>query len=196
MNNMNKTMSLVAALSASMLFAGCSENKTNTNAASSSTVLTFPETIVLKEKPDGAISVKKALAKIEKGKEITVSGRIAGSNCFDNELAIFSLTQKTASKPESTACEKIATESTESGCTASVTGKCKKNAPVLLIQYKGKDGKVVRSTFDGFKGLQKNIAVVVTGSVDYISTDKSLVVNLKGFYILPKNHKTGQIPLE
>lgn len=184
MNNMNKTMSLVAALSASMLFAGCSENKTNTNAASFSTVLTFPETIVLKEKPDGAISVKKALAKIEKGKEITVSGVIAGSNCFDNELAIFSLTQKTTSESGSTACKKI---DTESGCTASVTGKCKKNAPAVLIQYRGKDGKVVRSTFEGYKGLRKNIAVVVTGSVDDISTDKSLVINLKGLYVFPEN---------
>lgn len=168
---MNKTMLFTAVLSASMFFAGCSENKTNTNTVSSSAVSSFPETIVLQEKPENAISINDALVKIEKGKKIAVSGIIGGKNCFDSELAIFSLTQKIIP---------------DSDCTAAITGKCKKGTPAVLIQYKGKDGKVIKRTLEGFKGLRENIAVVVSGSIDDISTDKYLVINLEGFYILPE----------
>ena len=169
---MNKTILLATVLSASMLFAGCSDNKTKTNSTSSSVVSPFPETIVLKEKPEGAILLQDVLGKIEKGKEITVTGVIGGKNCFDTELALFSLTQKATP---------------ETGCTAAVTGKCKKNAPATLVQYKDKGDKVVKSTFEGFKGLRKNAEVIVVGNIDNISTDKSLVINLRGFYIQPEN---------
>ena len=167
---MNKTMLLATILSASLLFAGCSDNKTKKNSTSSDAVSPFPETIVLKEIPKDAISLQDALGKIKKGKDVTVTGVIGGKNCFDTELALFSLTQKTTPEP---------------GCTAAITGKCKKAAPATLVQYKDKDGKVVKSTFKGYKGLHKNTEVIVVGSIDDMSTDKSLVINLKGFYILP-----------
>lgn len=163
---MNKSVLLAAVLSAAMLLANCSDNKTGENSVSSSTVSPFSEAIVLSEKPTGAISVEAASGKIEKGKQITVAGIIGCGTSFDTELAIFTLTQKTAF---------------EQGCAAA----CKQTAPAALVQYKGKDGKVVKSTLEGFKGLRKGVKIIVVGTVDEVSTSKSPVINLKGFYILP-----------
>lgn len=165
---MNRTLSTITVLVTLMLASGCSEQKANQEKQSN---YMLPEELILKQEPKDVVSVKTALAQAAKGKMITVSGVITGKNCFDKDLAIFTLTQKSTSK---------------ANCAKSACGGCPSMTPRLLVQYKDPKGQVVKSSFQGFKGLKTGSNVAVTGSVDDVSTKKSLVINLKGLYIMSK----------
>jgi hypothetical protein len=177
---MKKSMLLVSGLSACLLFAGCSEDNpkksvpSNAGAVQSSVEFVFSDNLVLREKPTDAVSVKDALANIEKGKEMTVAGVIGGNNCFDKELALFTLSQDAPA----------ASDCTETGC-----GDCGDSQPAITVQYKDQDGKVAKRTFENFMGLKNGAKVIVCGIVDDVSTGKSMVLNLKAFHVLQMDLK-------
>lgn len=157
-------------MSLPLFFYGCSDNKDHQQTVAPAGLdNAFPETIVLTEKPQHAVSVAEALSTIVKGAEIAVSGVIVGKNSFDKNLSIFSMTEKSVSAAP---------------CPSSTCGSCPTSGKTVLVQYKDKSGAVGRKSFENFRGLRENAEVIVSGTADEVSTPNHLVINLNGFYLI------------
>ncbi len=169
-----KSNTLILAIAAALLVS-CKEKEaasaTPPAAASPSAELSK----VLATEPKGeAAAIHTARTSAKPGDEITISGKIMGSDSpFVSGRAAFILGDPELLTP----CNEIPGDKCDTPWDVCCEPSDEKKAGIATIQIVGADGRVLKEGLEGAGGLEKLAAVTVTGKVAEGSTADALVVN-------------------
>lgn len=169
-----KTNTLILAI-ATALLVSCKEKEaasaTPPAAASPSAELSK----VLATEPKGeAAAIHTARTSAKPGDEITISGRIMGSDSpFVSGRAAFILGDPDILTP----CNEMPGDTCETPWDTCCDSPEKKKQGIATVQIVGADGRVLKENLEGTGGLAKLASVTVTGKVAEGSTADALVVN-------------------
>ncbi|MGF1451643.1 MAG: hypothetical protein ACFB21_06155 [Opitutales bacterium] len=182
---MNKCIhqTTTAAVSALAVFlAGCGDNAASKGTASDVSPETSESPVsmyLLESEPEGAVNVEAARASAEPGELIVVSGQIGATmNPFGENFATLVLADESIMF-----CNEMGDDdhcaTPWDACCEDPEKVTKGRASVQLVDA---EGLPLQGSLRGVGGLQELDHVVVTGTVDTISTPENLVVNASGIY--------------
>src|SRR5690606_22671624 len=130
---------------------------------------------VLATEPKGeAAAIHTARTSAKPGDEITISGKIMGSDSpFVSGRAAFILGDPELLTP----CNEMPGDTCETPWDTCCDSPEKKKQGIATVQSAGADGRVLKENLEGTGGLAKLASVTVTGKVAEGSTADALVVN-------------------
>ena len=165
-----------------LIFTGCgSEEQTTTqadNVVKPATLLS--ESVILKEKPAGAITITEARKLVEPGKEITIFGTVGGARSpFVGTRASMILADHTAMK----ACGAEACTSCPYPWDFCCEPKESLAKSILTVQFIDSEGMVLKQGLEGFGGIKKNGILTVKGKFAENATDQLVIINAEKIFV-------------
>ena len=182
---MKKQVSFILLAAAIIISAiGC-DQRSEDNSLPSTSIVSIPESVLLKTKPEGSVSISQARNSAKPGDTIVVSGEIGGrkNDTFSPTLSTFFLA-------DSDAIMNCIKKHGSDGCPTPWDYCCEPKekviASIAFIQFKSQEiGKVATQSFRGWNGLKELSQVTIKGTVDSTSSPNAIIINLEGIYIQP-----------
>ncbi|NQZ58918.1 MAG: hypothetical protein HRT88_15815 [Lentisphaeraceae bacterium] len=129
--------------------------------------------------PQGAISVIEA-RKLSAGKKVVIKGAVIGSRSpFVEGRASFVLGDPAVL----TSCNLKEGDNCDTPWDTCCDTKTSRRNSVVSIQVLDADGMVMKAPVKGVKGLSELSHVVVEGTVDASSTEKSMIINATAIFV-------------
>ena len=170
-----KGLGVALAAAATVFMSGCSEEKQEIKVETSA----FESSLLLTAKPEGAVSVVEARAKMQKGGQVVVAGDIGGRvPPFVEKRAAFVL----ADQKNITSCDKKHGDACKRPWDYCCDDPKKIAESIMIVQVLDSNGKVVKQTLKGWNQLKELSSVVIRGTYDKSSTESNVIINATGIY--------------
>ncbi|MEM1441725.1 MAG: hypothetical protein AAGF67_05250 [Verrucomicrobiota bacterium] len=178
---MNSSKVILLAL-ASAVLVSCGEKPEAGNSAETEETASLQDSplsdVFLSEEPSNAISVSEARGQAEPGKELVVTGKIAGVfQPFTEGFATAVL-----GDVEMKTCDLTGDDGCESPWDACCADPEEVKTQRLTIQVLGEDGMPIAEGLKGINGLKEMDVLVVSGTVNETSTEENLILDLTGIF--------------
>ncbi len=170
-----------ALLATTMLLASCgSEQPAEKVETTVQTKEILKSSIILPEKPAGAVTVSEARKLVEPGKEVTVFGTVGGSvSPFVATRASMIIADHTVLRACRTqACTSCPTPWDYCCEPKEVLGKA-----ILTVQFVDSEGMVLKQGLEGFGDMKKNGIVTVKGKFAENATDQLVIINAENIFV-------------
>jgi len=156
------------------------KEKTDNSDSGGATGPSISSSLIAETAPEGALGVVAARAAAKPGEAIVLRGKVGGKmNPISDSAAIFVLADENAIA----SCDQNPDDECETPWDYCCEEASTIAASTATIQFRGEDGKILRSTLRGVGDLKELSFLVVSGTVDSASTAEALIVNADKIHV-------------